>query len=922
MYSAAISCNILLSLCYHVHACVLETAHTKWGGGSMFVLLIASLTLLLMTAAAAVALSLIRVTQHRLAWQLMAAGIGVTAFRRAYLLISVLSSSDAQQFELVPELFSFSIAAFLLAGLTLLHPMLAGMRRAHADERASDDGFFRLSLNLLCITDMEGRFLQLNPSWARVLGYTESEMLGRRFFDFLHPEDMARTTEEMRNLSQGDLTLDFQNRYQAKDGSYHWLRWTAQADAERQRVYAAASDVTDLQAAQEELLMLRNAVAQSTGLILIIEPQIMDPVIVFVNESCMALTGYRREELVGQDVRVLLGAGADAADTVRIQEAISQERSFEVDLLHYRKDGSPFWGRVSLSPIRDEAGVLRYYLAVVFDVTQHRRMEEDLRRHRDQLEQMVQERTLALNETNAELLQSTERLQEAQRIARIGDWEFDLDSGELHWSDGMYHLYERARPANGYLVETPFASCLPEDRMALAEAARSCVEHGISVQHEFRAELPGGRQARHLSVMQPRYDAAGRVIRLVGTVQDVTAQREAEHARQQLEERMRQAQKLESLGMLAGGIAHDFNNLLMGILGNASLLRTDLPAEDEVQHSVGQIEKAAQRAAELTSQMLAYAGRGRLLVQPHDLSEIVHQSVGLLESNLAARVALRLELAENLPAVRCDVSQLRQVLVSLVTNASEAMEGKSGTVTLRTGVQSFGEDELIDIQAPEARPAGDYVFIDVTDEGCGIPEELHDRVFDPFYTTKFAGRGLGLAATLGIVHGHGGAVHLASRPGEGASFRLYFPACTATRSVAIEVPAPAVDTRSSGVILVVDDEALVRRTAHQILERGGYSVLEARDGQEAVTLFAIHGDSIRAVLLDLTMPGMDGEATLRELTRIREDVKVLLSSGYSEQDAVPRFDMQKSAPFLQKPYTAQALLRAMHALLTETPVPR
>jgi PAS domain S-box-containing protein len=888
----------------------------------MFVLPLASLTLLLMTAAAVVALSLIRVTQHRLAWQLMAAGIGVTAFRRAYLLIGVLVTEDAQRFDLVPELFSFSIAAFLLAGLTLLHPMLAGMRRAHADERAGDDGFFRLSLNLLCITDMEGRFLRLNPSWGRVLGYSESEILGRRLFDFLHPDDLARTEEELRKLSQGVLTLDFQNRYQAQDGGYRWLRWTAQPDGERQRIYAAVSDITDLHAAQEELLMLRNAVAQSTGLIMITEPRFPDPAIVFVNESCLALTGYRREELVGRDAGVLLGGRMDDVALESIREAVVQERSIEVDLMHYRKDGAPFWGRVTLSPIRDEAGVLRYYLAVIFDVTQHRRMQDDLRRHRDQLDQLVQERTLALNETNAELLQSTERLQEAQRIARMGDWEFDVDTGELHWSDGMYHLYERARPANGVYVETPFESCLPEDRVGLAEAARSCVEQGASVQHEFRAQLPGGRQACHLSVMQPRYDETGRVIRLVGTVQDVTAQREAEQSRQQLEERMRQAQKLESLGMLAGGIAHDFNNLLMGILGNASLLRTDLPADDEVQHSVEQIEKAAQRAAELTSQMLAYAGRGRLLVQPHDLSEIIQQSAGLLESTLAERIALRLELASNLPAVRCDASQLRQVLLSLVTNASEAMEDRVGSVTLRTGVRSFAENELFDIQAPEARPAGDYVFIAVIDEGCGIPEDLHDRVFDPFYTTKFTGRGLGLAATLGIVHGHGGAVQLTSVPGAGASFQLYFPACAAIRSVAVATSTPEADGRPSGVILVVDDEALVRRTAHQILERGGYSVLEARDGHEAVTLFAIHGDSIRAVLLDLTMPGMDGEATLRELMRIRDDVKVLLSSGYSEQDAVPRFDLQKFAPFLQKPYTAQALLHAMHALLTASPVPR
>lgn len=886
----------------------------------MFVVLIATVTLILMVAAAGVALTLIRVTQHRMAWQLMAAGIGITAIRRAYLLGGFFFEPQIQRFDLVPELFSFSIAAFLLAGLTLLHPMLAGIRRAYADERASDDGFFRLSLNLLCITDMEGRFVRLNPSWSRVLGYSESEMLQRRFFEFIHPDDIARTEVEMRRLSQGELTLDFQNRYQAKDGHYRWIRWTAQADAERQRVYAAASDVTDLHTAQEELLMLRNAVAQSTGVIMITEPRFPDPEIVFVNESCMALTGYRREELVGRDAGILLGTRSEAHAITAIRDAITEERNVEVDLLHYRKNGSTFWGRVSLSPIRDDAGALRYYLAVIFDVTEHRKMEDDLRRHRDQLDQLVQERTLALNQSNADLMQSTERLQEAQRIARMGDWEFDLATGEMHWSDGMYHLFERDPPTEGDGIEALFQACHVEDQAQLAEAARTCFAQGITVQQEFRVVLTGGRTAVHQCVMQPRYDASGHVIRLVGTLQDITERKEAELARQHLEERMRQAQKLESLGMLAGGIAHDFNNLLMGILGNASLLRADLPAVEEAQHSVDQIEKAAQRAAELTSQMLAYAGRGRLLMQPHDLSDIVQQSIGQLEANVAPSCTLRLELAEDLPAVRCDVSQLRQVLISLVTNASEAMDGASGVILLRTGVEQFGEGTLYDVQAPEPRPAGAYAFVEVADQGCGIPREFHERVFDPFYTTKFAGRGLGLAATLGIVHGHGGAVHLTSTPGEGAAFRLYLPACAATAPVSLAEPAPRGSALPAGVILVVDDEALVRHTAHQILERGGYTVMEARDGVEALEIYRMHGDVIRAVLLDLTMPEMDGETTLRELMGIREDVKVLLSSGYSEQDAVARFEVQRAAPFLQKPYTAQSLLRAMRALLDQAPV--
>ncbi len=378
--------------------------------------------------------------------------------------------------------------------------------------------------------------------------------------------------------------------------------------------------------------------------------------------------------------------------------------------------------------------------------------------------------------------------------------------------------------------------------------------------------------------------------RLIGVAQDITARKQAEEEAQEVERRLRDAQKMESLGVLAGGVAHDFNNLLMGILGNADLAMLELPAGARTRRRLEGIEEAARRAADLARQLLAYSGQGRFLVESLDLRTLVRGMTELLGASIPKKIRLTLELPPDLPNIEADADQIRQVIVNLVTNAAEAIGTAVGYIRIRAG-QAEGD-----------------VFMEVIDDGAGMDEATCRRVFEPFFTTKFTGRGLGLAAAHGIVRGHGGAITVQSEPGRGTTFRLLFP------SVAEPVVVPGPERPGEELspdqitVMVVDDEAIVRDVAAAMLRYGGHHVIEAADGAAAVKMFEAHAQDVDCVLLDLAMPGMDGLETFRALRAIDPQVRVLLTSGYSAREALNRFSGAPLAGFLQKPYHAKDLL--------------
>jgi PAS domain S-box-containing protein len=463
-----------------------------------------------------------------------------------------------------------------------------------------------------------------------------------------------------------------------------------------------------------------------------------------------------------------------------------------------------------------------------------------------------------------------------------------------------------------------FDHVLPEDRQRVRDALEEVLSTGETVTYEVVASARGVAVPVESRVGPLERD--GRVTGVTIVSSDVSERKRAEEERRKLEVAMENAQRLESLGLLAGGIAHDFNNLLVVILGNADLALMDLEPHARHREWIEQIRLAAKRASELTNQMLVYSGLGTHVAEPLDLNLLVAEMGNLLGASMSKKVALNRECDGEVPLVYADASQMRQVVMNLVTNASEAIGDQHGTVTIRVGAVQLGQEASSRMLVGEDLPEGRYVGLEVADTGTGIAEGARSKLFDPFYTTKFAGRGLGLAAVLGIVRAHRGAIEVGSRVGEGSTFRMLLPVAEVGAAASSEDRGSRDrDSRGSGKILIVDDEEGVRDVAKGMLEREGFSVITAEDGSEAVRIFPSISPEIDAVLLDLSMPQMDGGQVLQEMRRIRPDVKVILCSGYMEGRVRELSDGPGQASFLHKPFDSETLLRTLREVLASGP---
>ena len=422
--------------------------------------------------------------------------------------------------------------------------------------------------------------------------------------------------------------------------------------------------------------------------------------------------------------------------------------------------------------------------------------------------------------------------------------------------------------------------------------------------------LPDAETVRWTAwTFSPRRDANDATVGVIAVVRDLTERKKEEEERRAFEAQMQHAQKLESLGVLAGGIAHDFNNLLVAILGNAELALMELSPVSPVREPIQDIIQASRRAADLAKQMLAYSGKGRFVVTALDLSEMVREMSYLLEVSISKRATLKTHLATHLPCIEGDATQIRQVIMNLITNASEAIGDMDGIISLTTGVLDCTRASFAEAYLAKDLAEGLYVYLDVTDSGCGMDSATLAKVFDPFFTTKFTGRGLGLAAVHGIIRGHKGAIKIRTEKGHGASLQVLFPALAHATAAAQGADAPPmISWRGQGTVLLVDDEETVRDVGTKMLRKMGFDVLPAKDGREAVELFRQHAGQLACVVLDLTMPHMDGEQTCQELIQIDPSVPVILASGYNEQELAQRFTGTGFAGFLQKPYQYADLL--------------
>ena len=552
------------------------------------------------------------------------------------------------------------------------------------------------------------------------------------------------------------------------------------------------------------------------------------------------------------------------------------------------------------------------------------------------LEELIDERTVQLSEANDRLQQTNAVLAReiaehklAEEALRKTKQQYDNLVSKI--SVGIYILrsapdgtftwdYVSPRMAEILNVKAEtlladsrgwFQTIHPDDADSFLELNREGIHKRQPFNWEGRVLVEGTVKWLHLN-SSPEPLENGDIL-LHGVVTDVTERKLVEEERLRLEKLLFHSQKLESLGVLAGGIAHDFNNILMAIIGNADLALMSLDERSPVVENLSRIEQAAARAADLTRQMLAYSGKGKFVIENLDLNLLVEKVLPMLEVSISKKAELRLDLRRPLPSVEADATQMHQIVMNLVINASEALEDNSGVISISTGYLECDRQYLESVSLDGNVSEGLYVYLEIADTGCGMSKETMAKLFDPFFTTKFTGRGLGMAAVLGIVKGHKGSIKVYSEQGHGTIFKILLPASDRPCDLVLH-GGHTDDWQGSGTVLLVDDEETVRGIGAEMLKQLGFTPITANDGLEALAIFK-STPGIAFVILDLTMPRMDGEECFRELRLLDPSVKVIMSSGYNEQEVTQRFAGVTLSGFIQKPYKLSVLVDAVRKVL-------
>jgi len=649
-------------------------------------------------------------------------------------------------------------------------------------------------------------------------------------------------------------------------------------------------------------------------------------VIVDVNPAASAMLGYSHDELINMPVSVI--HPGEMAELKSFADTVFKEGRGSADTLHcLTRDGE--CKEVEMSAARIETDGETGMIVSVHDISDRRKQE---RFDNDQLHimQQIADSAVPLADVLEAIVVAVQRLEPAM-----------LGSILLLDKQGKY-LQHGAAP------DLPAAYCSAIDGVEIGPFVGSCGTAAFTGERVIVADIasdPLWADYKQFALeyglaacwSQPVKSADGvvlgtfamyyrqprspntRDLRLIEQAAALAAnainRRRIEESRIEMQAQVEHMHRLESLGVLAGGIAHDFNNILTAILGNAAMAeRKALSNPMDTRKYLSNIVGSSERAAELCKQMLAYSGKGKFVVRAINLSAMVEEITKLLEISINKGVVLKYHLTADLPAVEADAAQMQQVIMNLVINASDAIADKSGVISIATGMMQADSTYLSSTSLDDQLPAGRYIYLEVSDTGCGMDKQTQAKLFEPFFTTKFTGHGLGMSAVLGIVRGHHGAIRVYSEPGQGTTFKVLLPASDALAEPVDQGRAFDQGWHGDGTVLIVDDEETIRETAAMMLEEMGFATLTATDGVDGVSVYREHQSEIVAVLLDMTMPKMDGKTCFTELRRINPDVRVILSSGYNEQEATSRFAGQGLAGFIQKPYFPDAL----QALMQET----
>ncbi|HBA83702.1 MAG TPA: hypothetical protein DCZ95_06365 [Verrucomicrobia bacterium] len=811
----------------------------------------------------------------------------------------------------------------------------------HKEKVAAEDALFKseerlreLADLLPCIVyemDLSGRLTFVNQTAFEITGYTREDFEHLTLpNDLILPEDLKRAMTEIKNIIEGrphSITPDTY-RIRRKDGSIIpiMVRSSAiQRNGQAVGLRGVILDITDRQQTEHWLHIQRDLALRLSTISDISEAmkEFLKAVLQIEGIDCGSVYLIEQPEntmrlIVSQGLRhsapphiCQMNGGTEHATKIENHRPLYFSASDVIPALEEFRQAEQFKASAVIPVVYQNRMIAVASLA-------SRTLDEIPTSIRNLLEAMVVPMGGIIERAQTETVLRENRNNLQSLFNTITDFLFivTIEGRLLHWNPAVE---ERLDYSTEELSRMHILDLHPANRR---EEAAEILEKILAGQ---LASCPIPLQTRSGALIPVDTKATvgkwNNEVVIFGLSRDTTERQNAEKERKQLEAQVQHAQKLESLGILAGGIAHDFNNLLTVILGNAELMSMELHPGSPALESLDEIERAGKHAAEISRQMLAYSGKGRFMVERIDLNEIIWDMRPLLEASIAKKTLLRIKVADRLPSIEADATQLRQVIINLVTNASESLKDNMGEVTISTTAMMCDRKMLSRTLLGDQLLEGCYVALTVTDTGCGMAVATAEKIFDPFFTTKFAGRGLGLAVVLGIVRGHKGAIHVDSMEGKGTTFRILFP-----------LPDEAIPPRPSrrvaetsatwqgqGSILLVDDESKVLEVSRRMIEHAGYTVIPAADGSIALDLFRKHHDSIKAVVLDMTMPVMDGEETYYEIVATDRNARILFTSGYNAEESISRFAQKGFIDFIQKPYSSPALIEKLHHLIERAP---
>ena len=770
-------------------------------------------------------------------------------------------------------------------------------RRAAERQLAESEGLLRLIMestgDAIYGIDNSGLCTFANEACLKMLGYIRpEEILGRNMHDLIHHKTLdgmpipARECRIFKSFRDGTGVMVSDEVFWHRDGTpipVEYSSFPIRKDGTTVGAVITWRNIRERKQVERSMKLMNLALDNVKEAAYLIDEQARFS---FVNaEACRAL-GYSRAELLTMGV-FDVEAGIPESIWPQHWHDLKTFRSSTFESRHQRKDGTSF--PVEIYANYFEFDGQGYNLALVRDITERKQTEKSLKESEERFRMLVDNSWDIIFVLNHD-----------------GCFEFVSPSWEKHFGVPTCEV-----------MGNHFAQFIhPDDIPLCAGHLSKVLANGTAdTSPPFRVQTSIGSYRLFESNGIAYEDASGRKLYL-GTGRDTTDRTQAEDERLKLEQQLLHAQKLESLGVLAGGIAHDFNNILMAIIGNADLALMRVNRESPAVENLHRIEQAAARAADLAKQMLAYSGKGKFVVETIDLNRLLEEMLHMLEVSISKKAVLRLNLHSPLPVVEADATQMRQIVMNLVINASEAIGDKSGVIAITTGCMDCDHRYLKDVWLDENITEGLYVYLEIADSGCGMDQETLSKIFDPFFTTKFTGRGLGMAAVLGIIRGHKGAIKVYSEVGRGSTFKVLLPASGKPPELFNGEPGTHA-WQGSGTVLLVDDEETVRAIGSEMLKELGFTTITACDGREALAIFKQTPD-ISCVILDLTMPHMDGEQCFRELRLLNPDVKVIMSSGYNEQEVTQKFVGKGLAGFVQKPYKLSVLQETVKYVLQAT----